>query len=110
MSVDTDVEDVVLAAASRARVAARELALASRAAKDAGLHAMAEALVTATPQILGANTRDVSDARSADVAEAIIDRLRLDESRVAAMADGLRGVAALPDPVGEVVRGSTLAN
>ncbi len=96
--------------ARRAREASVELALATRAAKDSALHAMADALVTETSAILGANGADVDAAREGGTAEAMLDRLRLDESRVAGMADGLREVAALPDPVGEVVRGSTLAN
>jgi glutamate-5-semialdehyde dehydrogenase len=77
-----------------------------RAVKDAALLAMADALEAATPAVLEANAVDV--ARDPD--NPLIDRLRLDESRVAAMADGLRQVAKLPDPVGEVVRGSTLPN
>ncbi|HLN78868.1 MAG TPA: glutamate-5-semialdehyde dehydrogenase [Nocardioidaceae bacterium] len=104
------VEAAVLAVAERAREAANELALVTRARKDAALHAMADALVGATPEVLAANAEDVSAAEAAGTPASIIDRLRLDESRVVAMADGLRDVAALPDPVGEVVRGSTLAN
>src|SRR3954468_6293194 len=96
--------------AVRAREAAYELALATRSVKDAALHAMAHALTSATPQVLSANAEDVSRARDGGVPDALVDRLRLDEGRVAAMAEGLRDVAALPDPVGEVVRGSTLAN
>jgi glutamate-5-semialdehyde dehydrogenase len=98
--------DEVLAAARRSREAAAGLAPMPRATKDAALLAMADALVEATPQLLAANSGDV--ARDAD--NPLIDRLRLDETRVAAMADGLRQVAGLPDPVGEVVRGSTLPN
>jgi glutamate-5-semialdehyde dehydrogenase len=84
--------------------------VATRAAKDAALHAMADALVAATPEVLRANAEDVSASRGLDIPDALVDRLRLDDDRVAAMAQGLRDVAALPDPVGEVVRGSTLAN
>ncbi len=96
--------------ARRAREASVELALATRAAKDAALHAMADALEVGTAGILEANAADVDAARSAGIPEAVVDRLRLDEDRVRGMADGLRDVAGLPDPVGEVVRGSTLAN
>ncbi len=110
MLVNSEVESAVHGAAVRARAAAHELALATRAAKDAALHAMADALVSGTPQVLAANAEDVEAARAAGTPEAIIDRLRLDESRVEGMAQGLRDVAGLPDPVGEVVRGSTLAN
>ena len=96
--------------AQRARTAATELALATRATKDAALHAMADALLARTGDILAANARDVDAAESGGTPAAIVDRLRLDESRVAGMAEGLRDVAGLTDPVGEVVRGSTLAN
>ena len=98
------------AVAQRAREAAHELALATRATKDAALHAMADALVAHTDAVLAANAEDVSAARESGTPDALIDRLSLDAGRVAGMADGLRDVAALPDPVGEVVRGSTLAN
>ena len=104
------VEAAVTGVAGRARAAANELALATRGRKDAALRAMADALVAATPEVLAANAEDVAAAEAAGTPAAIIDRLRLDESRVAGMADGLRDVAALPDPVGEVLRGSTLAN
>ncbi|HEX6075881.1 MAG TPA: glutamate-5-semialdehyde dehydrogenase [Micromonosporaceae bacterium] len=100
----------VIDAARRAREAAVTLAVASRAAKDAALHAMANALVTHTPRILAGNGDDVTRGREAGLSDALIDRLTLSEARIAAMADGLRQVAALPDPVGEVVRGTTLAN
>ena len=100
----------VAAIAARARAAAQDLALATRAAKDAALNAMADRLVEAVEELLTANTEDVSAAEDNGVPEAMLDRLRLDSGRVHAMADGLRQVAGLPDPVGEVVRGTTLAN
>ena len=100
----------VAQAARRARTAANALATATRAAKDKALLAMADALVAGTPEILAGNEADVAAARAAGTAEALIDRLTLTAARVAAMADGLRQTAALPDPVGEVVRGSTLPN
>jgi glutamate-5-semialdehyde dehydrogenase len=96
--------------ARRARGASRELGLATRAAKDAALHAMADALDSATGQILAANEDDVRRAGAAGTEAHLVDRLRLTPDRVAAMAEGLRDLARLPDPVGEVVRGSTLAN
>src|SRR4051812_1329794 len=98
------------AVALRAREAAHELALATRATKDAALHAMADALVAHTDGVLAANAGDVSAARESGTPDALVDRLTLDAGRVAGVADGLRDVAAPPDPVGEVVRGSTLAN
>jgi glutamate-5-semialdehyde dehydrogenase len=98
--------DEVFAVARQAQAAAARLAPLPRASKDAALLAMADALEAATPRLLEANAKDVE--RDAD--NPLVDRLRLDEKRVAAMADGLRQVAGLPDPVGEVVRGSTLPN
>jgi glutamate-5-semialdehyde dehydrogenase len=96
--------------ARRAREAATELATATRTVKDAALHAMADALVSRTEEILTANTADVEAGRGAGLSAALLDRLRLSQERVAGMAEGLRQMAALPDPVGEVVRGSVLPN
>jgi len=100
----------VLDIARRARVAAARLAPMPRAAKDNALLAMADALVAHTDDVLAANAEDVARGRESGLSEALIDRLSLDAKRVAAMADGLRQVAGLPDPVGEVIRGSTLPN
>jgi len=108
--VSEDVQAQVLASAARAREAAIVLAPAARAAKDAALYEMADALDAAVADVLLANARDVSAGREAGMTESLIDRLRLDEARVAAMSAGLRDVAALPDPVGEVVRGYTQPN
>ena len=102
--------DEVLDVARRARTAAASLAPMTRAAKDKALLAMADALVQETPRIIAANGEDLDRGRESGLSEAILDRLALDDKRVAAMADGLRQVAALPDPVGEVLRGSTLPN
>ncbi|NUO56327.1 MAG: glutamate-5-semialdehyde dehydrogenase [Hamadaea sp.] len=96
--------------AQRARVAARTLATATRAVKDDALIAMADALVTRTDEIVRANGLDVAAAREQGTSESIIDRLALTPARLVAIADGLRQMAALADPVGEVVRGSTLPN
>ena len=87
----------------RARKAARALALAPSAQKDKALHAMAKAIRAATPDILAANEVDVTDAKAAGVTGSFLDRLTLDDSRVAAMAEGLEVVAQLKDPVGEVM-------
>jgi glutamate-5-semialdehyde dehydrogenase len=103
-------ESEVRAAAARARDAAAELAPATRAQKDAALHAMADALLAATDDVLVANARDVAAGREAGLADGLIDRLSLDPDRVAAIAAGLRDLAALPDPVGELVRGYTQPN
>lgn len=96
--------------AHRARAAANELATAKRAVKDAALLAMADALVARSSEILEANEADLAAGRSAGLSAALLDRLALSPDRIRGMADGLRQVAALPDPVGEVVRGATLPN
>jgi glutamate-5-semialdehyde dehydrogenase len=98
----------VRALAERAKAASAETALLSRAAKDAALAAMADALTERRDEVLAANARDVK--RGSDLAPSLVDRLRLTPERVDAMAGGLRDLMALPDPVGEVVRGSTLPN
>ncbi|HET8961062.1 glutamate-5-semialdehyde dehydrogenase [Nocardioides sp.] len=100
----------VAGAAEGARQASRGLALATRAQKDRALRAMADALGTAEDRILAANAEDVSRAEAGGTPANVVDRLRLTPQRLAAMAEGLRDVAGLPDPVGEVLRGSTLAN
>ena len=96
--------------ARRAKTAAAALAPLNRATKDAALLAMADALLTQQALILAANAEDVDAGRAAGTSESLLDRLALSPARVQAMADGLRHVATLPDPVGEVVRGSTLPN
>jgi glutamate-5-semialdehyde dehydrogenase len=100
----------VLEAARRARTAAAALAPLHREAKDAALHAMAAALEASREDLLAANALDVEAGRDAGTSQALLDRLSLSPQRVTAMADGLRHVAGLPDPVGEVVRGSSLPN
>jgi len=108
--VPTATAEDVLAVAQRAKAAARLLAPATRGTKDAALHAMADALLAAQDQLLAANAADVAAAREAGTSEAVVDRLTLTPARITAMADGLRQVAGLPDPVGEDVRGSRLPN
>ena len=109
-SIDPEITAQVANLAGAARQAARAVGLLSRADKDAALHAMADALDSASVQIIAANQRDVARGRDEGLAQGLLDRLRLDQVRVSAVAQGLRDIAALPDPVGEVVRGSTLAN
>lgn len=106
----TPLDALVRDACVRARTASLELAQATRAQKDAALHAMADALVSDTGVIVAANRVDIAAAEAAGVGGHLIDRLRLDDDRVAAMASGLCDVAGLPDPIGEMVQGSTLAN
>jgi glutamate-5-semialdehyde dehydrogenase len=93
-----------------ARVAARELAQLDSAVKDRVLGAIATALEARTPEILEANARDLEAGREAGLSAALMDRLSLDERRVAAMADGVRAIIALPDPVGEAIDGFRLPN
>ena len=89
----------------RARQAARTLATAGEAEKNAALEAVAAALETHTPAILEANRQDVQAAAAAGTAQAMLDRLALSDARIKGMADGVRGVMALADPVGEIVEG-----
>jgi glutamate-5-semialdehyde dehydrogenase len=88
----------------RARSAARALAKCPTAVKNAGLMGMADGLIRAADSILSANARDVERAKANGLSAAMIDRLTLNPQRLAGMADGIRQVAALPDPVGEVIR------
>jgi glutamate-5-semialdehyde dehydrogenase len=101
-------ESSVREVAERARVASYDLAAASRQDKDAALLAMAAALESAVEEILDANNRDVAAQVDAGTSAALVDRLRLSGERVTDMADGLRQLATLPDPVGEVVRGAVV--
>ncbi|SEB89600.1 glutamate-5-semialdehyde dehydrogenase [Streptomyces melanosporofaciens] len=100
----------VLQAAYRSRAAAADLAPLPRAVKDDALLAMADALEVRTKEIVEANAADEERAREAGTSDAIVDRLTLTPERVRAIASDVRDVIALPDPVGEVVRGSTLPN
>jgi glutamate-5-semialdehyde dehydrogenase len=87
---------------AQARVAARRLALATAAEKDRALRGMAQALRASTAAVLAANAEDLAEARKAGATPAILDRLGLDEKRIAAVADGLEVIANLADPVGTV--------
>jgi glutamate-5-semialdehyde dehydrogenase len=89
----------------RAREAARALATASTAAKDDALRAAADLLVDRAPEVLAANADDVARSEANGASATVVDRLRLDHRRIEAMAGGLREVAALHDPAGEVVDG-----
>jgi glutamate-5-semialdehyde dehydrogenase len=89
----------------RAKVASRVLASASTTTKDAALHAAADLLVDRTDDVLAANRSDIERAERGGVTATVVDRLRLTAARVEAMAGGLRNVASLPDPVGEVLDG-----
>ena len=106
----SDLRQQVHDAARRARLAARELGTLSTATKDRALHAAAEAVLARTHDVLAANARDLDAARQAGNPEAMLDRLALNPKRLDGIAAGLRQVAGLPDPVGEVLRGRTLPN
>ena len=93
-----------------ARVASRRLAVLSTARKDAALRAIAGALIERTPEILRANALDMQAGREAGLSEALLDRLLLDEARIAAIAQAVERIATLPDPVGEVIDGQRLPN
>ena len=97
-------------AARRARIAARTLGTLNTATKDRALHAAADRVLAQVHEILAANAEDLDVARAAGTPEAMLDRLALNPQRVDGIAAGLRQVAGLPDPVGEVLRGSTLPN
>jgi glutamate-5-semialdehyde dehydrogenase len=105
-----DVRQQVHDAARRARVAAYVLASLPTVAKDQALYVAAEAIVANTDRVLAANAEDLCAARAANTPAAMIDRLALDPKRIEGIAAGLRQVAGLPDPVGEVLRGYTLPN
>ncbi len=108
MNAETDsFSSMVAEAGQAARAASRVLALAGAGARNAALMAAADALEAATGEILEANARDLAGARAS---AAFADRLRLDAGRVAAMAEGLREVAALPDPVGRILAEWTRPN
>jgi glutamate-5-semialdehyde dehydrogenase len=93
-----------------AQAASRELAGMSSALKDAALLRVADALEERAPEILEANARDLDAGRESGLAAALMDRLALDPSRISAIAGAVRAIAALPDPVGEVIDGSRLPN
>jgi glutamate-5-semialdehyde dehydrogenase len=105
-----DLREQVHAAARRARRAAGDLALATRASKDATLHAMAAAVLARAEEIFAANARDVAAGRESGMSEALVDRLTLTPSRIEGIAEGLRTVAGLPDPIGEILRGGLQPN
>ncbi len=102
--------ELVRAKAEAAHKAACALGVVSAAVKNKALLAMADALLAKTDFIIGANDRDMQAARENGMKESMQDRLRLTPERIEGMAEGLRQVAALPDPVGNVIGGQTLAN
>ncbi|KQY31518.1 gamma-glutamyl phosphate reductase [Nocardia sp. Root136] len=107
---ELDIRAAVHDAARRARVASRVLAQLTTAQKNDALHAAADALLAAADRVLAANAADIATAQAAGTEENLLDRLRLTKARIDGIASGLRQVATLPDPVGVIVRGSTLPN
>ena len=97
-----DVDAYMLDVGRRARAASRALARAGTREKNLALEATAQAILDADDALRAANREDLERARSRGIASALVDRLELTPARVAAMAEGLREIAALPDPVGEV--------
>ncbi len=97
-----DIQSYMYTVGRAARVAARELARAETRAKDRALETIAEAIERNKSQLLQANARDLQAAKARELEDALVDRLTLDDSRIASMADGLRQIAQLPDPVGEI--------
>ncbi|MBI3811440.1 MAG: glutamate-5-semialdehyde dehydrogenase [Nitrospirae bacterium] len=99
-----EIKTYVTEKASNAKAAARKLAVLSSSIKNAALIRMADALVAQAPALVSANVKDLDEAKRRGLSKAMIDRLTLNPKRIGEMAAGLREVAALPDPVGEVVR------
>src|SRR3954469_17291223 len=107
MAVATpSITDICLAA----REASRRLAVMGSGVKDAALGRVADALEARTPEILEANARDLDAGRESGLSPALMDRLALDAGRIAGIAAAVRSIAALPDPVGEVIDGHRLPN
>jgi len=102
--------EIVSELALKARTAARTLSTATGAERKAALHKIAEAIESRSAEILKANGEDIARAQAEDMHPQMQDRLLLNESRVAAIANGARLVADLPDPLGQVLRHSTLPN
>ncbi|WKK62989.1 glutamate-5-semialdehyde dehydrogenase [Corynebacterium sp. P8-C1] len=111
MSDTRDLErEEVMAKAQAAKAVAPRLATLPTAEKDAVLHAAAEELVARTEEILAANQRDIEEGKAVGLSGSLIDRLALDADRIEGIAGGLRQVASLQDPVGEVLRGRVMYN
>ncbi|MCW1248695.1 glutamate-5-semialdehyde dehydrogenase [Acaricomes phytoseiuli] len=104
------VTEAVYEITDRARAASRGLARTSRAQKDRGLLAVAEALETHRNELLAANDQDIDRARSAGTGSSLLDRMTLTAERIGKLSQALVDLIALPDPVGSVVRGQSLPN
>lgn len=96
------IKDYMLEIGTRAKAAARQLGRVDTGSKNAALHAMADALQEQAPALISANAMDLQAGKDGGLDAAMLDRLTLNESRIALMAEGLRQIAALADPVGEI--------
>lgn len=103
-------DDAFVEKLRRVRAAARTLANATTSSKNAALAAIADELEASIPQIVAANQADLARGREQGIGEGLLDRLLLDEARVRGLAQAVREVIGLADPVGQVIRGSALAN
>lgn len=103
-------EDEILELAQRAKKASAELAVSSTEVRNDALNKMADALIEHTADIIAANGKDMEAARAKGTKESLLDRLFLDEGRIADMASALRDLVALPDPLGQVLEDRTLYN
>ncbi len=102
-AIDSDVKSVMSAIGQRAKRAAGVLAFASTEAKNLALTAAADAILAETPAILAANAEDIAAAKERGISSAFLDRLTLTDARLATVSQGLTDIAALPDPVGQVI-------
>src|SRR4051794_22200050 len=105
-----DLRELILDYGERARAAARELARTSTEVKNRGLLGMADELEAARDEILHANATDVARGQASGLSGPMLERLKLDAKKLAGMADGVRQVARLPDPVGEDMKAWTVPN
>ncbi len=105
-----EIRDSIRALAGRVKAAARRLAVASSAKKDAALRAMAEGIEAKAAWLKAENAKDLAAGEAAGLSAALLDRLKLNDKRIATMAEGLRQVAGLPDPVGAIIGGSVRPN
>ena len=103
-SINDTIKEQIMELGRNARRASRELMGWSAEEKNSALLAMADALEHQTPQIQEANGKDVAEARENGLSDAMVDRLVLNDGRMAAMIQGLRDIAALPDPVGRILK------
>jgi len=104
MEVEVDIKQYVNEIAARAKAASRQLANISTEIKNTALFKMAVGLEKEAARLISENRKDLSEAEKKGISKSMIDRLTLNHDRIKAMADGLREVAALPDPVGEILK------